>query len=156
MSAIAEAAGAVGYGLLKSSRINGERTTEYFCEFLAHGQHARDRRIERDVLPLLRQRKVVTDQDLDALNEMGRLQKVCLSRFAVIGFRAAVAQWGFSIQRTLSQNPFEAGEVALLEPISDRLTKVATLSASAAEVGLTTTTAALERGSTALNPHLRD
>jgi hypothetical protein len=99
--------------------------------------HVRDTRAKYAVPLLLRGASVVIDQDImnaeqmraDAMyNEL--LIPLGFQWFAGVGFWAESALWGLSIQRTITQGPFEEQDKGALAGVSRKLTEVATLSAA--------------------------
>jgi DNA-binding CsgD family transcriptional regulator len=140
LSEISCAVGAVGAALLQSDIRTPDipRTDavdEVFDRYFKEGWHTRDIRAERGVPLLLGGQRVVIDQDIMTQDEIRRsdyyqdlLAPSSLGWWAVIGFRAGLAHWGLSIQRSIQQGPFAEDDRRALAQIANRLTETATLS----------------------------
>jgi len=121
---------------------------EAFRSYFTDEWHTRDPR-DRGVPLLLAGQKVVTDQDIFAPEEMRRsaffdfLAAHGLGWFAAVGFRSGSDLWALSIQRRLTDPPFEASEKCTLGQLSQRLTETATLSKAVGRVVLSGMTNAL-------------
>jgi DNA-binding CsgD family transcriptional regulator len=95
--------------------------------------HIRDTRAKHAVPILLRGAPVVIDQDLMSAEQMrsdpmyNELLVPGFQWFAGVGFWAGPAFWGLSIQRTITEGPFDERDKQALAGVSQRLTEVATL-----------------------------
>lgn len=155
MDQISTSVGAVGAALLQSDVRTADvpvtmAVGEMFKRYFVDGWHTRDVRANRGVPLLLRGQAVITDQDLVAPEEMGRLdfyaeflESQDLKWFATVGFWAKSALWGLSIQRLEKEGPFETDHKRLLSSLSQRLTETATLSKAVGRVVLSGMTNAL-------------
>lgn len=140
MEDVCAATGTAGAALLQSDvRTPDIPTTrsaaEYFKNYFHNNLHLNDVRAVRGVPLLLSGKSVVTDQDIfRSEREMMRdplyanLDEFGIRWWAAIGFQAGSALWGFALQRTPQEGPFEAFEVAALAQLSQSLTNAATLS----------------------------
>jgi DNA-binding CsgD family transcriptional regulator/PAS domain-containing protein len=156
MEQISGAAGARGAVLLQgvSRTPDVPRTAgvdEFVDSYFAEGWHARDIRAERAVPLLLGGRKVVTDHDILAPEEMERaglysesLIPHGLRWFAGIGFWAGPALWGLTIQRTDREGPFSHQDKRLLAQLSQRLSEAGTLSYAVGQLVVAGMTNALQ------------
>src|SRR5688572_13291155 len=110
-----------------------ESGREFFKSYFDNRFHENDIRASRGVPLLLAGRQIVSDQDIfSSETEMLRdplyahANNFGLRWFAVIGFFAGPALWGFSIQRTIGEGAFDESEKAALAALSQRLTETAT------------------------------
>jgi len=155
MDSICQAAGTEGAALLQSDNRTPdipqtEALRDMFSQYFREGWHIRD--IREPIIPLLLNgKRVAVDQDIftdnadlptPMYNELFAPFK--LRWFAGVGFRASSALWVFVMQRTIKQGRFQNDEVRLLEPLSERLTEVATLSTAVGRMALTSATNALD------------
>jgi DNA-binding CsgD family transcriptional regulator len=112
--------------------------------YFRDGWHTRDVRAIRGVPLALRGQPVVTDQDIISPDEMRRdaAYNECYIPYgfqwwAAVGFWAGTALWGFALQRTIKQGPFEQEDKRVLAQISRRLSEAATLSQAVSRSVLT-------------------
>ena len=127
-----------------------EAVTELVNNYFRDGWHIRDLRADRGVPLLQGGAPVVIDQDIIAPDEMRREESYneCYipngyQWWAAIGFWSGTALWGFCIQRTPREGPFQAKDKPILAQISQRLTEAATLSKAVSGSVLTGMTNAL-------------
>ena len=156
MEQISNAAGARGAILLQGASRTPDvpRTSEideFVNSYFAEGWHTRDIRAERAVPLLLAGRKVVTDDDILAPEEMERAGLYAeslipngLRWFAGIGFWAGPALWGLTIQRSHREGPFGREDKRLLGQLSQQLSEAATLSYAVGRLVLEGMTNALQ------------
>ncbi len=155
MEDLCRAVGAAGAVLLQSDiRTPDVPRTDAVSEFIGtyfrEGWHTRDLRADRATPLLNRGAPVVIDQDILTPDEMRAAASYneCyipsgFQWWAVIGFWSGAALWGFSLQRTPRQGPFQAEDKRILAQISNRLTEAATLSKAVSRSVLTGMTNAL-------------
>jgi DNA-binding CsgD family transcriptional regulator len=155
MDGICRAVGASGAMLLQGDvRTPDIPRTASFDEqtqcYFRGDWHIRDTRAKYAVPLLLRGASVVIDQDImnaeqmraDAMyNEL--LIPLGFQWFAGVGFWAESALWGLSIQRTITQGPFEERDKGALAGLSRNLTEAATISAAVGRSVLSGATNAL-------------
>jgi DNA-binding CsgD family transcriptional regulator len=155
MDEVSRAVGATGAVLLQSDN----RTLDVPCSagvgellkaYFENGWHLRDIRAERCPPLLMRGHRVVTESDILEPRDLDHdpLYNELLFRFgfrwfAAVGFRSGDALWGLIIQRTGAQGIFTDTEKRTLATLSQRLTDVASLSASVGRVALSSATNAL-------------
>ena len=166
MQDVCSASGSMGACLLQSDiRTPDVPMTdsgrEFFKSYFDNHYHENDIRAVRGVPLLLAGRQVVSDQDIfTSETEMLRdplyahANSFGLRWFAVVGFFAGPALWGFSIQRTIGEGAFEESEKAALASLSQRLTETATLSTAVgrgALSGITNALAFIKRAAIALD-----
>jgi len=155
MQDICSASGSTGACLLQSDiRTPDVPMTdsgrEFFKSYFDNRLHENDIRAVRGVPLLMAGRRIVSDQDIfTSETEMLRdplyahANSFGLRWFAVVGFFAGPALWGFSIQRTIGEGAFDESEKIALAGLSQRLTETATLSTSVGRVVLSNVTNAL-------------
>ena len=155
MADVCSASGATGACLLQSDVRTPDvpmtvAAREFFKSYFDNHIHENDIRAVRSVPLLLADRKVVSDQDIfTSESEMMRdplyalLDNYGLRWFAVVGFFAGPALWGFSIQRTIGEGAFDEDEKTALASLSQRLTETATLSTAVGRMLLSNVTNAL-------------
>jgi len=157
MEGISSGVGATGAILLQSDsrtpdvpHTSGVR--DLMSAYFGEGWHTKDPRAERAVPLLFAGNRVVVDADILRPEDIARdpLYRECLAPhgfnwFAVVGFNAGSAHWGLSIQRTAVEGMFTETERQILAPMSQRLTEVATLSASVGCIVLSSGVNALEQ-----------
>ncbi|CAN7171536.1 LuxR C-terminal-related transcriptional regulator [Bradyrhizobium sp. LjRoot220] len=112
-----------------------ESGREFFKAYFDNHYHENDIRAVRGVPLLMAGRQIVSDQDIfTSETEMLRdplyahANSFGLRWFAVVGFFAGPALWGFSIQRSIAEGAFDESEKMALAGLSQRLTETATLS----------------------------
>jgi DNA-binding CsgD family transcriptional regulator len=155
MQDICSASGSTGACLLQSDVRTPDvpmtvSAREFFKSYFDNRYHENDIRAVRGVPLLMAGRQIVSDQDIfTSETEMLRdplyahANNFGLRWFAVIGFFAGPALWGFSIQRTIGEGAFDESEKMALAGLSQRLTETATLSTSVGRVMLSNVTNAL-------------
>jgi DNA-binding CsgD family transcriptional regulator len=155
MGELCQAVAATGAALLQSDvRTLDVPRTQSFDEALSAyfraSWHLRDTRAARAVPRLITGVNVVIDQDLmtrDEVNSDPMYNEVLipfgLKWFAGVGFRAGSALWGLTIQRSISDGPFEQQDKHALADLSRRLTEVATVSTEVGRISLSSATGAL-------------
>lgn len=155
MEDMSRAVGAVGAVLLQGDVRTPDvpRTpgvSEAIDAYFRDGWHRRDVRAERAVPLALRGQPVVIDQDILSLDELRKdafYNECCMPNglqwWAVVCCWAGTALWGFSLQRTPAQGPFEPEDKRVLAQISRRLSEAATLSQAVSRSVLTGIASAL-------------
>jgi DNA-binding CsgD family transcriptional regulator len=123
---------------------------ELIGTYFKNNLHFSDIRASLSVPLLLSGQPVVIDQDIFASErDMPRddmydlIGHLGFRWYGAIGFRAGSALWGFSLQRTVSEGPFDPSIKKVLSSLSSRLTETATLSKAVGHLVLTGMTNAL-------------
>jgi DNA-binding CsgD family transcriptional regulator len=132
-----------------------DASRRYFDE----GWHREDHRLRG--VPLIRQRGIAVDQDFTSPDEIAKLpyyQDLLASRglrwFAGIGFEVKGRLWCLSLQRTVSQGPYEPHEQERLATLSPLLRRAGLLTAmveKARLAGLTQAFDVIERAALVLD-----
>jgi len=155
MERLCEAVGATGAGLLRTDVRTPDiprtpSTDEALDLYFREGWQARDSRVARRA-PLLNQGvRVIIDQDLFTAEELERdpflndfYYRHGFQSAAAVAFNAGSALWTLCLHRTAKQARFDAEDRHVLSKLPNRLSEVATLSATVGRVALTTTINAL-------------
>jgi DNA-binding CsgD family transcriptional regulator/PAS domain-containing protein len=127
-----------------------EAVDEMARAYFAGGWHTREIWTRRGAHLFSQGKKAFIDTELltrDELEASPLVNEIFLPKgfkwAAAIGFSAGPAMWGLCLHRTARDEPFDAFNTSVFEPLSDRLTEIATLSTAVGRIALSSATNAL-------------